>query len=69
MKFFDGIPGNLSDVHSEVTSSANDLDVGAAPAPHGGCIAKTLKSELNADSILLSNSESRYSVEDKKITN
>lgn len=64
--FFDGIPGNLSDVHSEVTSSANDLDVGAAPAPHGGCIAKTLKSELNADSILLSNSESRYSVEDKK---
>ena len=60
--FFDSIPANLSDAHSKVISSADDLAANAAPGVHGGCIAKTLKKELNADSILVRTSESKSSV-------
>ena len=60
--FFDSIPANLSDAHSKVISSADDLAANAAPGVHGGCIAKTLKEELNADSILVRTSESKSSV-------
>lgn len=61
--FFDNIPVNsLSDAHSEVISSASDLAPDAAPGVHGGCIAKTLKKELNADSVLVRTSDSKNSV-------
>ena len=61
--FFDSIPANsLSDAHSEVIGSSNDFDVNGAPAVHGGCVPKTLKKELKADSILVRTSESKSSV-------
>ena len=61
--FFDNIPVNsLSDAHSEVIGSSNDFDVNGAPAVHGGCVPKTLKKELNADSVLVRTSESKSSV-------
>lgn len=61
--FFDNIPVNsLSDAHSEVISSSNDFDVNGAPAVHGGCVPKTLKKELKADSVLVRTSESKSSV-------
>lgn len=61
--FFDSIPANsLSDAHSEVIGSSNDFDVNGAPAVHGGCVPKTLKKELKADSVLVRTSESKSSV-------
>lgn len=61
--FFDSIPANsLSDAHSEVIGSTNDFDVNGAPAVHGGCVPKTLKKELKADSVLVRTSESKSSV-------
>lgn len=61
--FFDSIPANsLSDAHSEVIGSFNDFDVNGAPAVHGGCVPKTLKKELKADSVLVRTSESKSSV-------
>lgn len=61
--FFDSIPANsLSDAHSEVIGSSNDFDVNGAPAVYGGCVPKTLKKELKADSILVRTSESKSSV-------
>lgn len=61
--FFDSIPANsLSDAHSEVIGSTNDFDVNGAPAVHGGCVPKTLKEELKADSVLVRTSESKSSV-------
>lgn len=61
--FFDSIPANsLSDAHSEVIDSTNDFDANGAPAVHGGCVPKTLKEELKADSVLVRTSESKSSV-------
>lgn len=61
--FFDSISANsLSDAHSEVIGSTNDFDVNGAPAVHGGCVPKTLKKELKADSVLVRTSESKSSV-------
>ena len=61
--FFDSIPANsLSDAHSEVIGSTNDFYVNGAPAVHGGCVPKTLKEELKADSVLVRTSESKSSV-------
>lgn len=61
--FFDNIPVNsLNSAQSNVIGSSNDLDVNAAPSAHGGCIPKTLKKELNADSVLVRASESKNTV-------
>lgn len=61
--FFDNIPVNsLNSAQSNVIGSSNDLDVNAAPSAHGGCIPKTLKEELNADSVLVRASESKNTV-------
>lgn len=61
--FFDNIPVNsLNSTQSNVIGSSNDLDVNAAPSAHGGCIPKTLKKELNADSVLVRASESKNTV-------
>lgn len=61
--FFDSIPANsLSDAHSKVIGSSNDFYVNGAPAVHGGCVPKTLKEELEADSVLVRTSESKSSV-------